>query len=203
MAFEGPTQSFIAIMAGLKAKDEEANRKLYERYIKSVIRLASTRLDPRLRARVDPECVAHSAIMELFEGVLSDRVQFQGWAALFGFLATVTKRKALNQNRYHNQAKRNGAKVGAVSDRPPEVSFEEHLLAHPEAGPAEMAEIHDLMEVALGQLDEQTRKTVESFLRNASKMETSKEMGVSIRTVERRIEDFRDVYDRVAGNESE
>ncbi len=199
MASESPSETFLQMLAGLKANDEDANRKIYERYIKSVIRLASNKLDPRLRGRVDPESVAQSAMMSLFDGIRSDTLQFQGWASLYCFLATVTKRKALNQNRYHDRAIRNDEKDPLGNERQPTVTFEDHLAKNPEAGPAEMAEINDLVEVALGRLDQSSRKSIELFLSNASKVETAKELGVSIRTVERRIEDFQTIFDRVAG----
>ena len=200
MALEGPTETFLELIDGLKAQNEESNRKLYERYIKSIIRLASKYLAPHLRALVDPESVAHSAIMEIINGVRSDAVQFQGWASLFCFLATVTKRKALNENRYHNQAKRNGKKVGGNGDPLPDISFFEHLAVNPEADPGEIVEIQDLIEVTLGRLEEQSKITIKLFLKNTSKMETAKELGISIRTVERRIEDFQAEYDRVASS---
>jgi hypothetical protein len=69
--------------------------------------------------------------------------------------------------------------------------LEEHLAANPEAGPAEIAEINDLIEVAKGRLDGDHRKIIEAFLKNGSKEDTAEQTDFSTRTVERVLEKFK------------
>lgn len=183
---------FDQIMAELKAGDQDTSQKVYQRFISTVIRAAACRLDPRLRGKVDPESVAQSTMMSFFGGIQEGDLEFQDWAAVYCFLATVAKRKALNRNRYHHQAKRGGGHKQAGSD-----SFLDNLQQDTDARPEDMAEINDTIKTALESLHLETRQTVELFLSNASKHETALSMNVSIRTVERRIEEFKAVYERL------
>ncbi len=186
-----PNDSFHELIAGLNRNDQEAAKRLYERYITSVIRLASRNLDPRLGARVDAESLAHSVMESFFDGHQNREIEVDSWAALYGFLSKVTIRKALNRNRLHHQKKRNDRVDAQGNKRGAPVSLEEHLAANPEAGPAEIAEINDLIEVAKGRLDGDHRKIIEVFLQNGSKEDTAEQTEFSTRTVERVLEKFK------------
>jgi len=169
MTSDASSESFSAMMEGLDRQDQGAAKVLYERYIRSVVSLASKKLDPRLGAKVDPESVAHSVMESFFEGHLNREFLIDNWQALFGFLAKVTIRKALNRNRLHNQKKRNDRVDAAGHECSPAVSLEEYLVACPQAGPAEEAEINDLIEVALNQFKGDQRRIIEIYLSNQSK----------------------------------
>jgi hypothetical protein len=197
MTSDASSESFSAMMEGLDRQDQGAAKVLYERYIRSVVSLASKKLDPRLGAKVDPESVAHSVMESFFEGHLNREFVIDNWQALFGFLAKVTIRKALNRNRLHNQKKRNDRVDAAGHECSPAVSLEEYLVACPQAGPAEEAEINDLIEVALNQFKGDQRRIIEIYLSNQSKEIAAEETGFSTRTVERLIEKFRDAIIRL------
>lgn len=186
-----PSDSFTELMDGLDRNDQDSAKRLYERYIASVIRLASRSLDQRLGAKVDAESLAHSVMESFFVGRQNQEIEVDNWAALYGFLAKVTIRKALNRNRLHHQKKRNDRVDAFGNQRSAPVSLSEHLTANPEAGPAELAEIHDLINVAKDRLEGDHRKIIEVFLKNGSKDDTADETGFSTRTVERVLEKFR------------
>lgn len=186
-----PSDSFSELMDGLDRNDQDAAKRLYERYITSVIRLASRSLDPRLGAKVDAESLAHSVMESFFMGHQNKEIEVDNWAALYGFLAKVTIRKALNRNRLHHQKKRNDRVDEFGNQRSAPVSLSEHLAANPEAGPAELAEIHDLINVAKGRLEGDHRSIIEAFLKTGSKEDTADETGFSTRTVERVLDKFK------------
>jgi hypothetical protein len=188
----GPTDSFLAVMAGLDKRDEEAARLVYQRYIGSIVRLARKKLDPSLGAKVNADSVAQEVMASFFSGHGRKRYIIDGWPALYGFLAKITHRKALNRNRYHHQVKRNDRLDPEGNERPPVASMEDYQVTSREPGPAEEAEINDLVENVLNQFKPNHREILEYFLRFQSKDQAVIASGYSTRTVERVIEEFRD-----------
>jgi hypothetical protein len=75
--------------------------------------------------------------------------------------------------------------------------LEEHLTACPQAGPAEEAEINDMIEVALNQFKGDHRRIIELYLGHQSKEKAAEETGYATRTVERVIEKFREAIVRL------
>jgi hypothetical protein len=110
MESQNPPSSFVKLMNSLGNHDEEAATIFYTKYIGKLIKLASQKLDPRLGARVDPETVAHTVIKLFFDKFQKKEIEFENWEALYGYLAKVTIRKALNRNRLHWQLKRGGGR---------------------------------------------------------------------------------------------
>ena len=190
--YPGPTDSFLAVMEGLDRREEEAARLIYQRYIGSIVRLARKKLDPSLGARVNADSVAQEVMASFFSGRGRKKYIIDGWPALYGFLARITHRKALNRNRYHHQMKRDDRLDPQGNERPRAVSMEDYQAASREPGPAEEAEINDLVESVLNNFKPSHREILEYFLRHQSKDQAVIASGYSTRTVERVIEEFRD-----------
>lgn len=190
--YPGPTDSFLAVMEGLDRREEEAARLIYQRYIGSIVRLARKKLDPSLGARVNADSVAQEVMASFFSGRGRKKYIIDGWPALYGFLARITHRKALNRNRYHHQMKRDDRLDPHGNERPRAVSMEDYQAASREPGPAEEAEINDLVESVLNNFKPSHREILEYFLRHQSKDQAVIASGYSTRTVERVIEEFRD-----------
>ena len=187
-----PNDSFINLMGGLNQGDQDAARQVYERYSQRLVALASQRLDKRLGAKVDPESVMQSVMQSFFDGQAKDEYVIDSWVALYGLLSKVTVRKALNRNRLHRQRKRNDRLDAQGNERPAPVAFEDFQAACREPGPAQLAELRDLIESGLGKLNPTDRKIIESFLDTGSSEETALLFGVSTRTVQRVVKMFRE-----------
>jgi len=187
-----PNDSFINLMGGLNQGDQDAARQVYERYSQRLVALASQRLDKRLGAKVDPESVMQSVMQSFFDGQAKEEYVIDSWAALYGLLSKVTVRKALNRNRLHRQRKRNERLDAQGNERPAPVAFEDFQAACREPGPAQLAELQDLIESGLGKLNPTDRKIIESFLDTGSSEETALLFGVSTRTVQRVVKMFRE-----------
>ena len=187
-----PNDSFINLMGGLNQGDQDAARQVYERYSQRLVALASQRLDKRLGAKVDPESVMQSVMQSFFDGQAKEEYVIDSWAALYGLLSKVTVRKALNRNRLHRQRKRNDRLDAQGNERPAPVAFEDFQAACREPGPAQLAELRDLIESGLGKLNPTDRKIIESFLDTGSSEETALLFGVSTRTVQRVVKMFRE-----------
>jgi DNA-directed RNA polymerase specialized sigma24 family protein len=96
----------------LRSGDNEAARKLWQRYFESLVRLARSRLRARARGAGDEEDVALSAFESFYTAVahgrfpnLSDRDE------LWRLLVTITARKASDLDRHESQQKRGGGRV--------------------------------------------------------------------------------------------
>ena len=187
-----PNDSFINLMGGLNQGDQDAARQVYERYSQRLVALASQRLDKRLGAKVDPESVMQSVMQSFFDGQAKDEYVIDSWVALYGLLSKVTVRKALNRNRLHRQRKRNDRLDAQGNERPAPVAFEDFQAACREPGPAQLAELRDLIESGLGKLNPTERKIIESFLDTGSSEEAALLFGVSTRTVQRVVKMFRE-----------
>ena len=101
-------------------------------------------------------------------------------------------RKALNRNRLHRQKKRNDRLDAQGNERPAPVTYEEFQTACREPGPADIAELKDLIDTALNRLGETDRKVVESFLESGSTEQTAILFIISTRSVQRVIKIFRE-----------
>ena len=187
-----PNDSFLELMNGLERGDQDAARRIYETYSHRLVALAGQRLDKRLGARVDPESIMQSAMKSFFDGYAKEEFLIDSWAALYGFLSKVTVRKALNRNRLHRQKKRNDRLDAQGNERPAPVTYEEFQTACREPGPADIAELKDLIDTALNRLGETDRKVVESFLESGSTEQTAILFIISTRSVQRVIKIFRE-----------
>jgi DNA-directed RNA polymerase specialized sigma24 family protein len=188
-------------MNSLGNRDEEAATIFYTRYIGKLIKLASQKLDPRLGARVDPETVAHTVIKLFFDKFQKKEIEFENWEALYGYLAKVTIRKALNRNRLHWQLKRGGGAANLQSNNSDQFKLEEIFADNAEPDPAEVAEINDTIKKAMEKLKPNHRVLVEDFLRNNSQEKTAEVHGVALRTVQRAVTEFREEIQRLSNIE--
>ncbi len=189
--------SFARLIKALENQDEEAATFIYTKYIGSLIRLASKKLDLRLGAKVDPETVAHSVIKLFFDKFQKNEIEFENWEALYAYLAKVTIKKSLNRNRLHWQLKRGGGSVNNQGKRSTQVELEEIYADITEPDPAEVAEINDMIEMAMCKIKPQHRSIMEVFLGNHSKEKTAELTGFSLRTVQRVINEFREEISRL------
>src|SRR5262245_9459658 len=126
-----PTPSFVDVFTGLDAGDQDAARRLYERFVDQLIRLASRKLKYQLGSGADPESVAHSVFESFFEGMHQKQFELRNWGMVFGLLAHITFRKCMRRKRSEMQARRNpGGR---------QVNMEDWEAAAGTPGPAEEA----------------------------------------------------------------
>jgi len=78
----------------------EAQRRIFDRYFGSAVRLADRKLGPTRRREADEEDIAISAMQSLFAGVAGDRfARLDARRDLWALLAVITSRKAIRQMR--------------------------------------------------------------------------------------------------------
>jgi DNA-directed RNA polymerase specialized sigma24 family protein len=186
------TPSFDHIMAGLSVSDQDAAKKLYERYIDQLIRLAARKLDRKLGARVDPESVAHSVFESFFEGLQKAEFELHNWGMVFGLLAHITFNKCLNRRRFHTQKKRDAGLV---------VSFDDWQAVATQPGPVDEAVMTELVEKALAAFDDDDRAIIDTFMSGVTKDESAKRHKCSVRSVERVLQEFRENLEALLGTD--
>jgi DNA-directed RNA polymerase specialized sigma24 family protein len=105
MAERGSVSRWIS---GLKAGDEEAAQKNWERYYRTLVTLARKKLGASKRREADEEDVTQDAFHSFFRGV--DRGRFprlDDRDDLWRLLVVITARKAFDQLK-HERSKRQG-----------------------------------------------------------------------------------------------
>jgi RNA polymerase sigma factor (sigma-70 family) len=176
---------FHAVLSALSDGDQDAARRIYERFIDRLVALASSSLDKKNQAKIDPQSVAHSALMSFFGGQKDGAFELQNWGMVLGLLSHITFRKCLNRNRFFRQQRRNES--GAVQ-------FEDWQNADKNPGPEEQVMLEELLDKALSSLKyPERREMVELFLDGNSTDEVAERVGFSQRTVQRSIDEFRTI----------
>lgn len=174
--------SLDAVLAGLAAGDQDAARRIHERFVDSLIRLAARRLGRDLGPRVDPESVAQSVFLSFFTRQKRGEYQLYNWGMVFGLLAHITFKKCLNRIRFERQAKRDAAAAVPLDWQP--------VADGP--GPAEEAEVAELLAKALADFDPDERAMIDGHLSGEPTAKVAERVGMSTRSVQRAVEEFRD-----------
>ena len=184
----------------LKDGDTRAEGELFRRYFSRLTRLAQARLPARLGRVEDEEDVAASALESFFaairRGKFSDIHQRD---QLLGLLLTFARRKSADRVQRYCAAKRGGGAVRGESafasgSRPGTL---DGLFEAGEPGPEEEAALHDALRVGLDALEEPFRKVAVLWIEGCSQRQIAGELGVSLRTVERRLRSIRGKWERL------
>src|SRR5262249_54926721 len=101
-----PTDSFDALMSGLRAGDPSAADDVFRRYARRLIALARARLEARIGRKVDPEDVLQSVFRSFFTRYGEGQFTPGDWDSLWRILAVITLRKCGNRMEYFRAARR-------------------------------------------------------------------------------------------------
>lgn len=109
MSLEGSITHWIA---KAKVGDPDATRQLWDRFFDELVVLARNRLDARTRRAVDEEDIALSAFASFFDAAQAGRFpNVNNRDDLRRLLMRMTVRKAIDQHRHAQRAKRGGSAV--------------------------------------------------------------------------------------------
>lgn len=173
--------SFIQLYAGLTAGQEQAVTEIYNRFIDDLIRKATKNLDPKLRAKVDPESAVHSAYHSFCVRQQREEFSLHNWGQVYALLATITLRKCLNRNRYHHQQRRN------ETDH---VAFEDWQQAERGPSPEDEAINKELLDKSLAAFNDDYRRMIDLYMQGNTTDQVAEEIGFSTRMVQRIVEQF-------------
>ena len=195
-----PTDDEVTVWLGqLQAGESAAARPLWEKYFHRLVGLARTRLKRSSRRATDEEDVALSAFHSFCRNAeagsfpdLTDR------NSLWRLLATFTLRKAAHHQRDACRLKRGGS---VVTDINPSV-LEELVSREPE--PVLAAEVAEECERLLSLLgDNELRRVALLRMDGCSVEEVAETIGCAPRSVKRKLQLIRGIWERKACHATE
>jgi DNA-directed RNA polymerase specialized sigma24 family protein len=205
MSAEDPG-SITRWLEGLKAGRPEAAEAIWERYYARVVAMAQCRL--RLgphQAVEDGEDVALSALNGLYAGAAQGRFErLDDRSDLWQVLAAITVKKAIHRRRWYNRWKRAGrpsplasaSSAGILRVNP---SDEAGLLARAvskEPIPEISVILHEQLERLLDALTDPTLRQIADWrLEGIPNAEIAQRLGRAVRTVERKLELIRLIWE--------
>jgi len=190
-------------IAELKAGESRAPQALWQRYVEQLIRVAAHKLAHAPRRVADEEDVVNAAFASFLRGVDTGRfAQLEDRQDLWQLLCMLTERRAVDQMRRESTAAKGGGKVrgdSAFGDE--EVTklggFAE--VADPQPSPEFAVQVADELRRKMEELgDDELREIVIAKLEGYSCPEIASRLGLSKRTVERRLSLIRRIW-REAG----
>ena len=187
----GSVTSWLDQLRGT-GQNHHLQQEIWNRYFPKLAVVARRHLAPATRRTVDEEDVALSALNAFFFKVSSGQLsRLSDRAQLWALLTTIATHKAINVRRKHVAKKRGGGMVHGDSW----FSTDElRNLATADPGPQELAEFRELVTNMLEQLDPTLKKIAHNKLIGKPDWEIAEELGVSPRTVARKLMRIRSLW---------
>jgi DNA-directed RNA polymerase specialized sigma24 family protein len=175
----------------LKAGDQDAAQKLWERYFATLVRLARTRLRSAPRAVEDEEDVALSAFDSFCAATAGGRFpRLEDRDDLWRVLVTITRRKAADQLERQGRQKRGGGRVARADDG----DFLD-LVAGPEPTPEFAALVAEECRRRLDALpDDMLRRIALLRMEGYTNEEVATQLGCGLRSVVRKLDLIRKTW---------
>jgi len=180
--------SFSDVIGRLRAGDDEAARQLFGRFAARLMALARSRLDARLRQKVDAEDVVQSVFKSFFRRDADEQFDFGSWDSRWSLLTVLTVRKCANQAQHYRRRGRDLGREAAAIDG-------EALARDPT--PEEAAVLAETLEEVMRGLTEREREMVVLSLQGKTMPEVSAAVGRAERTVRRVLDQVRHRLERM------
>jgi RNA polymerase sigma factor (sigma-70 family) len=176
--------SFDALLARLRAGDQDAATTIFNRYVRRLVGLARSRLDALTLAKVDPEEVANSALKSFFRGYAGGKFDLEGWDSLWEVLLIITLRKCGRRIEYFRAQRRDVHKEVHPAATPEDSTASWEAIAR-EPTPEEAAMLNETVDQVLQSLHERERPILVLALQGYSLPEISERIHRTERTVYR------------------
>jgi RNA polymerase sigma factor (sigma-70 family) len=196
-------ESVTAWIGDLKDGRDEASQKLWQRYFGQLVGLAARRLGSSPRRIADEEDVAVSVFESLCRGAAAGRFkQLHDRDDLWKLLTAIAGMKAVDQIRRQTAQKRGGTSVrgesifeGADADQMGDLG----QLMHSEPTPDFLAIMDEQQQAMFRALpDDSQRDVAQLRFEGYSNQEIARELGISLRSVERKLRVIREVWTAMA-----
>ncbi len=174
---------------------DDAEADTVSRFMDRLIRLAQTRLPPRLNRRVDAEDIVQSVFSSFFHRHRNQQFDIGDSVDLWRLLAAMTYRKTLKAIQYHGRNRRDFTRE---SDSPADLPNASPALSDDPTASALLV-MAELLDQILAQLPEEHQQILQLRLENYSIDEIADRAEVSTRTVNRALKSVRQIAAELAG----
>lgn len=183
------------LIGELKGGRPDAAQGLWELYFRRMVEMARAKLTGARRGMADEEDIAISAFESFCRGAEDGRfTQLSDRTNLWPLLVSITAHKAVDLIRYQNRQKRGGV-ANADDLRMTQVDLEELISREPT--PAFASEMSEQLETLLNRLQDSSLKSVALWkLEGFNSSEIAEKLGCVTRTVERKLETIRTIWQR-------
>lgn len=165
------------------AEFESLGDDIWGEYGERLRRLAQSRLPDRLSKRVGAEDVVQSVCRTFFRRLRGNKLQLDDAEGLWNLLCVITLNKVRSKVRYHSRQRR-------AVQREQSLEFAD-LSGEPSGSSDEAQAFVEQLQELLEELDEECRCIVQLKLEEKTHDEIAVELGLSERTVRRRLSDVR------------
>jgi RNA polymerase sigma-70 factor (ECF subfamily) len=188
--------SFQDLLARLRRGDNDAASQVINRYAGRLIALTRSRLDERLRRRVDPEDVLQSVLRSFFVRLAHGEYLLRDWDSMWGLLVCITTRKCARALTRHRAASRDmGREKAGVLSRPELIEALDCLDRGP--GPEDAALMEEALDQALRGFTTAERQAVLLSLRGLAPADVAGHVGCSVSKVYRVLHHVRERLKRI------
>lgn len=178
----------------LQAATNSSFEELDRLYRQRLCALVEKELNRRYGGREDPEDAVQSALRSFFRGASSHRFQIDHSGALWKLLVTIVRHKILKHVEYHQALKR----------RPHgEVLAEDIDLVSREPNPEEAAELTDILERLVDQIEPEEVDILRLRMQGLTKAEIGQELDLKEGTVKYRLDKITDLLARILAEVAE
>ena len=177
----------------LRQGDEQAARRVFERFAGRLTALARTRLSDLVRAQVDPEDIVQSVFRSFFVRQSAGEFSLEGWDKMWSLLAMITLRKCGHRADYLYAACRDVHRQAQFSEIPESIAAFEAIAREPT--PVESALLEEAMQEMFAAFKPRQRRIIEMRLQGAGVAEISEAVGCTERTVSRALKSVRQWLD--------
>lgn len=192
-------ESVTRWIGDLKQGDDEAARRLWERYFERLTRVASRRMDAMPRREEDEEDVALSVFDVLCRGAAAGRFEvLRTRDDLWRLLVAMTAKKVIDRYRHQNRTKRGSGNVrghsivGNTADQDPG-GFDQFIGEDP--SPAFLMMIEERHQELLKRLrDDTLRQVAQLRMEGFANEEIAGRLTMSLRSVERKLRLIREEW---------
>lgn len=176
--------------------DEDAARKIFERYAIKLLTFAEGHLANKIARREDEEDVVQSVFRTFFRRISEDKLAIDNAESLWHLLVKITLLKTRAKARQQSAAKRN---VDAEQSLPTEDWIIELTANAP--GPAEIAVFVDQIEYLLHDLPEMYGEVLQMRLQGYGRSEIAQQLDISRQTVYRVLQLLQQRLDQALTND--
>lgn len=193
------TRSVTLWIKDLKEGGDESARKLWDRYFDRLVGVAKRKLGNSEKRVADEEDLAVDVFHALCEGASNGRFdQLENREDLWLLLVAITGNKAVDQVRRQTSQKRGSGEVRGnsifqKSDQPGAADF--GVVTDAEPTPEFLISMNEEYDRLLDLLqDDVQRDIVRHRLAGRTNKEVAEQVGISLRSVERKLEVVREVW---------